>query len=497
MKRIIKNNYKIIIAFILGLIFSLTTVYAIEAYIESSKVSFDNKHTKTNNVQDAIDELYERSGIHKEKWVDKELNGADPVLQDPLIPVEINDDGEAYYANLNSEWYNYSKKKWANAVILVDNPSNKNYGVGDHIIKDDIEGYFVWIPRYQYKIWDLGQYENYIDFSELKNTQVEDNTSVYSMFGKERIIDIKFGSADKLPKMNESEAKINNYYTHPAFTLGDKDLNGIWVGKFEVGYKGATSTAQAEVDSIEPGKVIIKPNVYSWRNIKVKNMFMTSYNYKRNLDSHMLKNTEWGAIAYLSHSKYGIGAELNVNNVAFETGYSATPNSDQTNNPGKGAARTEETKTQKWNTTVGYLASTTGNISGIYDIRGGTLETVAACVEGSVGSSSFSPEELANYMVGGYIDKYGKSDNMYLYKNRILGDATGEMGPFYRYYDADGGNRPHSWYADHSHFISNNSPWFVRGGSNMDGRKSGLFYFGTHGGGTISYVAFRLALSPQ
>ena len=79
MKKVIKNNYKFILGIIIGLIISITTVYAVEAYIESNKVSFDNKHTKTNNVQDAIDELYERSGIHKEKWIDKELNGADPV----------------------------------------------------------------------------------------------------------------------------------------------------------------------------------------------------------------------------------------------------------------------------------------------------------------------------------------------------------------------------------------------------------------------------------
>ena len=153
MKKVIKHNYKFILGILVGLIISAGSVYAIDAYIESNKVTYNNH--KKNNVQEAIDELYEKSGVHQNKWIDPILNGADPVLNEPLIPVEIKPNGEVYYANLNSEWYNYSEKRWANAVILVDNPSNKNYGVGDHIIEDDIESYFVWIPRYQYKIWNL------------------------------------------------------------------------------------------------------------------------------------------------------------------------------------------------------------------------------------------------------------------------------------------------------------------------------------------------------
>ena len=38
------------------------------------------------------------------------------------------------------------------------------------------------------------------------------------------------------------------------------------------------------------------------------------YNYKRDMDSHMMKNTEWGAVAYLSLSNYGINGEVRINN---------------------------------------------------------------------------------------------------------------------------------------------------------------------------------------
>ncbi len=54
------------------------------------------------------------------RYVEEILNGAEPVLADNLIPVEIDDTGKVIKANLKSEWYSYEKKKWANAVILED-----------------------------------------------------------------------------------------------------------------------------------------------------------------------------------------------------------------------------------------------------------------------------------------------------------------------------------------------------------------------------------------
>ncbi len=496
MKRVIKNNYKIIIGILIGVILSVTTVYAIDAYIESNKVAYNN-HNKSN-VEEAIDELYERSGIHKDKWIDPVLNGADPVLKDPLIPVEIKPNGDVYYASLNSEWYNYSEKKWANAVILIDNPSNTNYKEGDHIIEDDIESYFVWIPRYQYKIWTLAnseEYTNVIDGSTLVNGSYA--TSPTQVLNKSIIIDIKFGTINDIPMMSESEATIGKYYTHPAFTLGNKDLNGFWIGKFETGYKGADSTTSAQVDSEEKNSVIIKPDVYSWRGIKVKNMYMTSYNYERDLDSHMLKNVEWGAVAYLSHSIYGIGNEIKINNTAdFKTGYVTAPNIKQISRLGICVASTDETQTQPWNTSTGYLGTTTGNISGVYDMSGGSWEHVAGCIEGLVGYSGFDTTTLANEMAKGYIDKYPINSTETSYNNRIIGDATGEMGPFYQYFDVSELNSYHnSWYADWSYFIKSTTSWFGRGGSSCDGGVAGQFYFYGNPGGALSNVSFRIALA--
>ena len=81
--------------------------------------------------------------------------------------------------------------------------------------------------------------------------------------------------------------------THPAFLAFDTDNNitkGMWVGKFETGYKDAKSISEAEKNEADSSKVIIKPNVYSWRDIQIANMHLSSYNYKREYDLHMMKS---------------------------------------------------------------------------------------------------------------------------------------------------------------------------------------------------------------
>ena len=222
------------------------------------------------------------------------LNGTDPVLTDELVPITISSEGTIAYANLKEEWYSYEKKNWANAVILRD---GVNYKKGDIINEDDIESYFVWIPRFRYKLFNVD------DVSLTTLSRLSDVTSNPSE------IEIEFETKNERVS---NGSKNGEWLTHPAFTTFD--VNGLWVGKFETGYKGATSVSAAQVNSTNASKVIVKPNVYGWRNINVGNIFKTSYNYHRELDSHMMKNTEWGAVAYLSHSKYGINKEININN---------------------------------------------------------------------------------------------------------------------------------------------------------------------------------------
>ena len=339
--KLIKNNYKIVIGLILGILVSSISVYAVEkvSMIDSEEVTYNNteSHGDYDNVQETIDELYKKVGFTGEKWIDPTLNGADPVLSDGLIPVVISSKGDTYYANEYTRWYDYSQKRWANSVMLVDEAKTK-YNPGDKINESDIESYFVWIPRYKYKVWDLGDYKELIQANSLTNAK--DGNALHLLAGDSQLIDVVFGDKEKVKvegntkksgaSGNKEGISVGDYIVHPAFTLGNTELNGFWIGKFETGYKGANSASDAQKTEKDKSKIIVKPGVYSWRYNTVKNFFMSAYEYKTNLKSHMMKNTEWGAVAYLSHSAYGIGTELNINNNSdFITGYSAAPGTDQ------------------------------------------------------------------------------------------------------------------------------------------------------------------------
>ena len=423
------------------------------------------------------------------KYKEAILNGTDPVLKDNLIPIKIANDGTVSKADISKEWYKYGNKEWANAVILKD--ETKTYNNGDTIPEDNIESYFVWIPRYKYQIFDEGNY-----------------TGLTSIGNSVQTINIVFENKDTTPSNGTTKG---SYLTHPAFTSFDS--NGFWVGKFETGYDGATSTTAAEVNSVDTSKIIIKPNVYSWRSITVGNAFKNSYDYQRNLDSHMMKNTEWGCVAYLQHSVYGNETDIRVNNnSSYITGYAATlsPTKGFNNGTSIDGNRNESTALGVDGTyTVNYLnsksgvASTTGNKSGIYDMSGGTWEYVmgytinASTIGGSSGITSMYSDFFTNTNYSKYWDKY-TSNSQTQFNNRILGDATGEMGPFGNEKDPDNVNRQKSsWYKDYAHLVYPSIPWFARGSFWRDGTGAGIFAFYCKSGTTYYYYSYRIALTPN
>ncbi|MCI8575338.1 MAG: hypothetical protein HFI09_02605, partial [Bacilli bacterium] len=317
--------------------------------------------------------------------------------------------------------------------------------------------------------------------------------------------------------------RVGDYMTHPAFI--SMNTRGLWVGKFDTRYKGSTDKNSAEKNVNEPDSVQIKPNVNSWRGIQVVNMFYTSYGYKRGLDSHMMKNTEWGAVAYLQHSKYGSMESVRINNNSnYVTGYSAVkePACGYTNtNEECNRYGTTEDITKPWSTSVGYLASTTGNISGIYDMSGGSWKYVMGVMVDQNGKPMSGRNSLSNSGFNGtfgcptcdgdtsgltslttgvdfptdtrYYDRYVYALNNETYNRRILGDATGEMGPFEAVgsYNARFG----SWYDDCGWLVSSSVPWFDRGNSFRYGKDAGIFMFGSDTGGAWDSASFRIVLS--
>ena len=414
------------------------------------------------------------------------LNGTEPKLEEPLIPVTIEDDGTVKKADLTSKWYSYEEKRWANAVILKN--ENKEYVSGEIIPEEEIESYFVWIPKYSYKLWDLGNYTSYTEIDESKVHAIE------IKFGTINTSDSVSGECTTPGISGESgNCEVGDYMTHPAFLAFN--TTGMWVGKFETGYSGAASEFDAVNNTTEVDKVIVKPNVYSWRSIQVANAFTVSYNYKRELESHMMKNTEWGAVAYLSHSIYGINGEIRINNhYNYLTGYAATTEN--------GSSST--TNVAMWNTPTGYLASTTGNITGVYDMSGGADEYVMGVMKDANGNLMSGDSFYANSGFNGtlydgssytdgidfpeskYYDAYNYNTRSTNYSRRILGDGTGEMGPFQSYKS--------SWYNYYAHFVSFDTPWFFRGGGYDNGSGAGAFYFSTYYKLLDFIISFRLVL---
>ena len=434
------------------------------------------------------------------------LNGSYPVLKDNLVPVVISDTGVVTKADINKEWYSYEKKNWANSVILKD--ESVVYKNGETIPESNIESYFVWIPKYSYQLWDLGNYSGL--------TSISDKTQEIKIkFGTSNTSDNVTGECTTPMKDNQGIAgtsgncKVGDYMTHPAFLAFD--TTGLWVGKFETGYGGATTTAGAQVNSVDTSKIIIKPNVYSWRNITVGNMFKNSYDYKRDLDSHMMKNTEWGSVAYLQHSIYGSQASVRINNnSAFITGYAGTnePMLGYNGTSIDGNRHESTSLSQDGTYTVNYLnqksvvASTTDNYSGIYDMSGGAWEysigyTIKSTSSGDLsGITSLYSDFFSDNSYLQYWDRY--TSTIYTnYNNRIFGDATGEMGPFGSEEDADGSTRnKSSWYKNYTRFTNSSNPWFAHGGNWDGGTGSGILAFSDTSGGAYANSSYRIVLAP-
>ena len=242
-----------------------------------------------------------------ERYRETLLNGADPVIKGDLIPVTISSNGTVKYADMRSEWYKYGNRVWANAVVLKD---GKSYSVGETIPESDIKQYYVWIPRYRYELWNVA--------GENKYPNGKTGPSAINIVFESKKIALSKGTSN------------GEWLTHPAFTAFN--TNGIWVGKFETSYDEETYTNSSLFATSNPNyeaatnaaNIIIKPNVRCLANKTPSQFYTLSSDVNTELNSHMMKNSEWGATAYLTYSNYGKCdnegcEEVYINNI--NTGY--------------------------------------------------------------------------------------------------------------------------------------------------------------------------------
>ena len=376
-----------------------------------------------------------------------------PVLASGMIPVYYSGGNwlKADSTNSNStyQWYDYDTQKWANAVMVTSDTRDTYMSAtaGTTISESDILAYYVWIPRYRYQLFN-------VDSTTMDPIEIQ--------------VQFEYGTPTK------SNGTANGQWlTHPAFTFGTNELKGIWVGKF-------STTGSAETPTI-------KPNIGMLTNQNVSTQFTTSQIFGTTtyltssgvseVDAHMMKNTEWGAVAYLKQSKYGLGTT--------DIGWNNYESSPYLTGCGAASGSSFSATCKAYNTTNGMLASTTGNITGVYDMSAYTGTYVMGVMKNEAGTglvygnSGFTTSTLP--FGSKYADQY-TGGSIRDYTRRILGDATGEVA---------------SWYDDSSDFVFSLNHWFVRGDGDIDyPTYAGVFTFGGGDGGPSPGLPFRSVLAP-
>ena len=368
-----------------------------------------------------------------------------PILKEGMTGITYNEEtGETTnVSNINeTDWYSYvettdsdmtdggttngGNSHWANAKVTVDN----------------VDSYFVWIPRYAYRIiyFNSLDSENAYRAGDLTEEKALEDGNIVGYSDARGIVDTEGRTKSGVAVQTAISVNDKYFKTHPVFD-GDVNyggwaeedgtpikLQGIWVAKYEAS-EGTNNKPKSE------------PGVSSWRSERIGNMFTNAQNYNKKLNSHLMKNSEWGAIAYLTESKYGRnGTEvmINSNGEKYYTG------------GGSGTAYVNNTN-----------QSSTGNIYGIYDLSGNADEYVAGYYNGTNANLDYGDSfATANKPSDAYSTAYSgiTAESSYKY-----GDATYETS---------------RWNGDVANFVDSDNPFFRRGGGYHFASAAGVFDFG-------------------
>ena len=469
-----------------------------------------------------------------------------------------------------------------NSLFTADTSSTEN-GHGGTIL-----GYWVYIPRYSYEVMrpnavdrvvndDMAEEEGgfKINFETVNDTkkipaescnlgistadQMWDNDTPTSNAGptNANILakDYRTGCwpnnrtyhRQTIAEAGSATDNTTTWATHPAFTWGDTELNGLWVGKFETTGKVNAPTVKpnqhaniseyiGEFSTMAKSIGVNDPNNTGGNTIS--GITQNSHHLDK-ATSHMLKNSEWGAVAYLSASKYGAGVNGTQINSAYPT---SSADADGTssrygitgcgpdNASGSTSRYTDGTAlsadlvesptacsqntTKAYNGSIGVLASTTNTVYGIYDMSGGAYEYVMGNLTGYDDQSETSDSS--------YMTTQAKPPYVDLYKESLGFDysSSDDTNPDWstsisaNYYNNDvctwatcGGHALHetkqyqsvastsqSWGGDYSYFVYSRYRWFLRGGYAYGGSLAGLFYSNSISGSSNSNYGFRSAL---
>ena len=430
-----------------------------------------------------------------------------PELKKGMTPVKFNEataskKGEVVKTTAeDNEWYSYKDKKWANA-------------------ETEDGSLWVWIPRFAYRINSDDQTTDVVFLRGTTDEYCDENGNIQT--------------AKRCRTVDEKVDTTTGYTVHPAFTdesnIGfrnggwDRELTGIWVSKFEAAYATSGEIAnkapvkessivytsanvwaqKQEVQGVNPeatgdGSIPARnwlDGVYEVNKEKIKYPTFQGSSYSMNYitindannisralteegniyglsndtDSHLMKNSEWGACTYLARSKtYGIGStDIAINNKNLNNGGTSNTQEQGNTKASVYAVTGYNSNNNEWNSYLGtnLSSSTTGNIYGIYDMSGGTWERTASYINngktGNGASVVVGKETSTKYATVYPYSDVGASDDEksvanYKLNDKIYGDSVRET--------SSEGKGSNSWYGDHSYFLEGGAPFFCRGGA--------------------------------
>ncbi len=492
-----------------------------------------------------------------------------------LTPVIISNDGTITKTNENdTNWYNYEEKNWANAQsadgslwVWIPRYAYKiQYDVdSDHSKGGTIDVKFL-----------IGTTDNY------EETTTEVGTSKTLTQPEETSSNVE-KKAQRATLANVGEEAIpvdttTDYYVHPAFTdessIGyanggwDKELTGIWVAKFEAGYTGEVSKEPSkQTDKVKESNIkyttidgwngsltkdyyygsktqdtkmtypIFQANRASYNFISLGDSFNlcraltqsgNPYNLSNKVDSHLMKNSEWGAVVYLAYSKYGQEKkEIRINNISASyskivcavTGYGAATDSEKENTTIELSELLDGEAEGNWHSSQGQLASTTGNITGIYDMNGGTWEQISAFISNgnknlvdyskslleetniTIANTGHSTKYVTIYPYDQNYDKGSASNDEtagpknFIKNTKIFGDAVRETTGS-KAGTLETGRENSSWNGDFSLFPNGkNAVWYRGGRWDVESKGGGFAFYNIYGFSGVDY-SFRAVLVP-
>ena len=450
-----------------------TQKYRLRAWVDVDKAYEITNNGGTHSIKlNSSSYKFKVNVYDTEKPIDESGANA-PVLASNMIPVYYDETNNVWKkadssnTNKTNLWYSYEsngeyKGMWANAVTVKDTNRQTylNATPGTIIPMDDITTMWVWIPRF-----NAVTPSNY-------NGGTKDNPGA---------IDVTF--------VKQNEVAVD------AFIFGDKELSGFWYGKFETSHSTlTTSTTNNNLGCTNEtcnnaNGIVIKPNVASLRSNNVSNFFFASRSMEQpnnsfgfvssEVDTHMSKNNEWEAVTYLTQSIYGrcsnstTCTEVGINNnSSFITGYGAPAGSDKTVTNGT------------YNTTLGKDASTTGTIYGIYDMSGGTRESVMGVLADPNG------DPMSGY---GSANNSGFNGLLSNYSNYTSGVDFPDS-KYYNLYTDSSYIGTRNWYSDYCYFADSEYPWLERGGYYYNSISAGLFYYYRYNGESLNNLSSRFVI---